>query len=107
MGRSIDDFRYFIALWHYHLPHSLASPPDLQLSDFLHFLFVCLTVVRPAVVFQSPFRLRAVLNAIVKLIEHGFQSILEFLAPVDSSSPCSRGASGIHVVHAILTDQRV
>lgn len=89
------------------LPNSLASPPDLHLTDLLHLLLVLLTVVLLGVVLQASLGLLTVLDAVVELVEQGLEVILELAAPVDGTTTGSGRASSIHPVHAVGTDQGV
>lgn len=89
------------------LPNSLAGSPDLQISDLLHLSLILLAVVGLAVVIQRSLGLRTILDAIVQVVEDGLQGILELGGPVDGTTAGSGGASLVHPVHAIGTNQGV
>lgn len=86
---------------------SLAGAPDLELADLLHLGLVLLAVVRLAVVLERSLGLGTILDGVVEGVEDGLQSILELGAPVDGTTTGSGGASLVHPVHAVGTDERV
>ena len=59
------------------------------------------------VVLERTLGLGTVLNGGVEVIEDRLEGILEALAPVDSTTTSSGRAGGVHVVHAVGTDQGV
>jgi hypothetical protein len=86
---------------------SLAGAPDLELADLLHLGLVLLTVVRLAVVLERSLSLGTILDGVVEGVEDGLQSILELGAPVDGTTAGGGGASLVHPVHTVGTDERV
>ena len=89
------------------LPNGLAGTPDLKIPNFLHLLLILLSVVGLRVVVESALGLLASLDAVVQLIEQWLQVVPEAGGPVDGTTTGSGGASGIHPVHTIGTDQRI
>lgn len=89
------------------LPDSLASSPDLQTTDLLHLLLVRVTVVSTAVVVERSLGLGSIGHTVVELVEHWLESVLELLAPVDSTTTGSCRASSVHVVHAVAANEWV
>ena len=93
--------------YYQNLPDGLASPPDLQTADLLHLLLVSITVISTAVVVEGSLGLGSISNAVVELVEHWLESVLELLAPVNGTTTGGCRASGVHVVHAVATDEWV
>lgn len=89
------------------LPDSLASPPDLEATDLLHLGLVLLTVILLAVVVQGSLGLGTILDGVVKLVEDGLQGILEAGRPVNGTTAGGGGASLVHPVHAVGTNEGV
>lgn len=90
-----------------HLPNGLASPPDLQVSDLIQLSLILLTVILLAVVLKRPLGLRAILDAVVQVVEDGLQGILELGGPVNGASSSGGGAGVEHPVHAVFANERV
>ena len=90
-----------------HIPDSLAGTPDLEAADLLHLLLVLLTVILLGVVVEGALGLSAVTDTVVELVEEGLQVVLEAAGPVNGTTAGSGGASLVHPVHAVGTDQRV
>jgi hypothetical protein len=86
---------------------SLSSPPDLEVINLLELLVVLLTVIGLRVVLQGALGLATVLNRVVQVVEDRLESLLEALAPVDSTTTGSGRAGGVHVVHTVCADQGV
>jgi hypothetical protein len=86
---------------------SLSSAPDLQVVDLGKLLIVLLAVVGLRVVLKGALGLAAVLDGGVEVVEDGLEGILEALAPVDGTTAGGSRAGGIHVIHAVRTDQGV
>lgn len=86
---------------------SLAGAPDLEVADLLHLLLESLAVVGAASVVEGALGLGAVASGLVELLEEGLEVLLEALGPVDGTAAGSGGAGLVHVVHAVLADQRV
>ena len=86
---------------------SLASSPDLKLTDLLHLLLECLTVVWATSVLHGALSLLASLDRVVKVIEDWLESLLEALAPVNGTTTSGGGAGGVHVVHTVGTNEWV
>ena len=87
--------------------NSLSGPPDLQLVNLLKLRVVLLTVVGLRVVLQATLGLATVGNSSVEVVEDGLKGGLEAWAPVEGTTAGGGGAGGVHVVHAVGTDQGV
>jgi len=85
----------------------LSGAPDLEVVNLLELLVVLLTVVGLRVVLERALGLAAVLDGGVEVVKDGLEGILEALAPVDSTTAGCGGASCVHVVHAVCSDQGV
>lgn len=87
--------------------HSLTRPPDLHPANLFHLLLKRLPVVRSPGILHRALRLLTRLDAIVQVLEHRLERLLEALAPVNGATAGGRRACSVHVVHAVLADQRV
>ena len=98
---------------------SLSGAPDFLGTDLIEFLFKCFSVVFPSTEFQGPLGLAAILDGVIQIVEHGLlsvlyaalegdlESIFEFGGPVQGSTSSGGGASFVHPIHTICTDERV
>ena len=84
-------------------PNERTCAPDLLVVDLLELLREVLAVGAARVELERLARLRAVLHALVELLEHGAVSRLEDRGPVERTATRGRGARVVHVVHAFLT----
>lgn len=109
--KSFQHSKFFLFLslfvFRSQLPDLLADSPYLHVSDGLELLLQLLSVVRLRVELQGSLGLAAVLGGLVQVLEHGLQGVLEDRVPVQSTTSGGGGARVVHVVHAVLADQRV
>lgn len=89
------------------VPNGLAGAPDFEITDVLHLLLVLLAVVLLGVVLERALGLGTITDAVVELVEEGLQVVLEAVGPVEGTTTGGGGASGVHPVHAVGTDERV
>src|SRR6202041_1309804 len=89
------------------LPDSLSCSPNLQVTDLLHLSLILLAVIGLGVEVKRSLRLLSGLDRVVQIIEYWFQCILETAAPVDGTTTSSGGASFVHPVHAVRSNQWV
>lgn len=90
-----------------YIPDGLASSPDLEVADLLHLGLELLSVVLLAVVVEGSLGLGTVVDGVVEVVEDGLQGILELGGPVNGTTAGSGGASLVHPVHAVGTNERV
>lgn len=85
----------------------LAGAPDLHVADLLCLLLEGLAVVGAAGVVEGALGLGTVAGGLVELLEERLEVGLEALGPVEGTAAGGGGASLVHVVHAVGTDQGV
>ena len=85
----------------------LAGAPDLEVADLLHLGLELSAVVGLRSVLEGAAGLLTGLDGGVEVVEDGLEGVLEAGAPVDGTAAGGGGASGVHVVHTVGTDQGV
>eukprot|EP00754_Rhynchopus_humris_P029757 Rhum_TRINITY_DN15231_c0_g1::Rhum_TRINITY_DN15231_c0_g1_i3::g.146023::m.146023 len=85
----------------------LAHLPHLLVRDLRELHLQLRTVVRLAVQVDRAARLLAVLHAVVALLHHRLDRVVELRRPVQRTALRGRAAVRVHPVHAVLGHQRV